>query len=100
MVHLAPICPAGGLNSAAGGDCGGRALCLGWYPTPEQAAAIVARVADLAGVQRLTQPLPEGVVMARRGTSIILLNFTEQTQTIEIAGRRAVLASRDVAVVD
>jgi len=26
--------------------------------------------------------------------------FAEQTQTIEFAGRRAVLASRDVAVVD
>ena len=95
-----PYAPHAALTARRVGDSGGRALYLGWYPTPEQAAAIVARVADLAGVQRLTQPLPEGVVMARRGTSIILLNFTEQTQTIEIAGRRAVLASRDVAVVD
>jgi beta-galactosidase len=95
-----PFAPRAALTARRVGDRGGRALYLGWYPTPDQAAAIVARVADLAGVRRLAQPLPEGVVMTRRGTSIILLNFTEQAQTMEIAGRRAVLASRDVAVVD
>ena len=95
-----PFAPRAALTARRVGDCGGRALYLGWYPAPDQAAAIAARVADLAGVQRLAQPLPEGVVITRRGTSVILLNFTEQTQTIEIAGRRTVLASRDVAVVD
>jgi hypothetical protein len=95
-----PFAPRAALTARRVGDRGGRALYLGWYPTPDQAASIVASVADLAGVRRLAQPLPEGVVMTRRGTSIILLNFTEQTQTIEIAAKRLVLASRDVAVVD
>jgi len=95
-----PFAPRAALTARRVGDSGGRALYLGWYPTPDQAEAIVARVSDLAGVRRMAQPLPEGVVMVRRGAYAILLNFSCHAQAIEIAGQRVLVPSRDVVIID
>ena len=95
-----PFAPRAALTARRGGDSGGCALYLGWYPTPDQAEAIVARVSDLAGVRRMAQLLPEGVVMVRRGAYAILLNFSGHEQAIEIVGQRVLVPSRDVVIID
>lgn len=78
----------------------GRAYYLGWYPTAEHAETIVARLADKAGLWRLGQRLPDGLVMIRRGSHVILLNFAEQPQVITVAGRSIAVGPRDVIVSD
>ena len=45
----------------------GSAAYWGWHPTLEQAQAVVTILCDLAGVVRLVQPLPDGVLRVPRG---------------------------------
>jgi beta-galactosidase len=88
---------AGPFAGAAALSCrrhgAGSALYLGWYPTPQQAEAIVADLADRAGVDRLDHLLPEGVIRACRGQSTMLLNFTEQVQHVDVSGQSPETAS-------
>ncbi len=76
----------------------GRALYLGWYPTEAQAAAIMAHLAAQAGVARLADDLPAGVIAARRGPAIVLLNFTDEPQTVRAGGVAVAVGPRDVRV--
>ncbi len=77
----------------------GRALYLGWYPTAAQAAAIMAHLAEQAGVVRLADDLPAGVIAARRGPVTLLLNFTDEPQTVRVTGAAVEVGPRDVRVV-
>ena len=76
----------------------GRALYMGWYPTYEQAVAILAYLADQAGIERLAD-LPPGLVASRRGPYTLLLNFTEEDLTARVGERSVKVGSRDVSVV-
>jgi hypothetical protein len=76
----------------------GRALYLGWYPTYEQAVAILAYLADQAGIERQAE-LPPGLVASRRGPYTLLLNFTEGDLVARIGERRVRVAARDVSIV-
>jgi len=76
----------------------GRALYMGWYPTYEQAVAVLAYLADQAGIERLAD-LPPGLVASRRGPYTLLLNFTEDDLTARVGERSVRVAARDVSVI-
>ena len=91
-----PFAGAAALTDATVGS--GRVLYLGWYPTEAQVAAIAAYLAGAAGVARLVEDLPTGVVAARRGPYTLLLNFTDETQIVQAAGEAIEVGPRDVLV--
>ena len=76
----------------------GHALYLGWYPTYRQAAALVAYLADRAGIQRHSE-LSAGVVVARRGAYTILLNFTDADFETQVDGKPVTVRRRGVIIV-
>ncbi|MFP4344648.1 MAG: beta-galactosidase [Anaerolineales bacterium] len=77
----------------------GRAFYLGWCPTPEQAQPLLAYLGGQAGVSRLAEELPEGLVAARRGEQLVLLNFTERTLTAKVEGQALEVLPRDVVTI-
>jgi beta-galactosidase len=92
-----PFAGAAALTARAAGA--GQALYLGWYPTEAQAMAIMDHLAGEAGVARLAADLPPGVMAARRGPYTLLLNFTDETQTVRAAAGAVEVGPRDVRVV-
>ncbi|MGB4872023.1 MAG: beta-galactosidase trimerization domain-containing protein, partial [Candidatus Promineifilaceae bacterium] len=76
----------------------GRVLYLGFYPTNEQARALLLHLAGQLGLNWLPD-LPEGLVAAQRGPYTILLNFTEQPISYPLNGQAVLVNSRDVAVI-
>lgn len=76
----------------------GRVLYLGFYPTNEQARALLLHLAGQLGLSWLPD-LPEGLVAAQRGPYTILLNFTEQPISYPLNGQAVLVNSRDVAVI-
>ncbi len=76
----------------------GRALYLAWYPTGAQAGALLAHLCAAAGIAPLAG-LPEGVIAARRGEQLILLNFTDETRQAIVQGRPVAVGARDVRIV-
>ena len=76
----------------------GRALYLGWYPTVEQAAAILDRLAEQDDINRLASDLPAGIALARRGPYAILLNFTDAQATVPVGDQLVTVGPRDATV--
>ncbi|MEA3309045.1 MAG: beta-galactosidase [Chloroflexota bacterium] len=76
----------------------GRALYLGCYPTVEQARGLLSPLAAQEKIQRLAE-LPVGLVAARRGEQLVILNFTDQPLTAQVDGEPVVVPPRDVRVV-
>jgi beta-galactosidase len=76
----------------------GRALYLGWHPGALQAEALLAHLASRAGLHSLAD-VPDGLIAARRGPHLILLNFTEEPQTATVRGKAVRVGPRDVTVV-
>ena len=76
----------------------GRALYLAWYSTGAQARALLAYLCAEAEIRPLAE-LPEGVIVARRGETLILLNFTESPQQVAVQGKPVEVGSRDVKIV-
>lgn len=76
----------------------GRVLYLGWYPSPEQAEALLGHLAGEVGIETIPG-LPHGMLAIRRGERVVLLNFTENTLRVDLAGRQVSVPSRDVKVV-
>jgi beta-galactosidase len=77
----------------------GQALYLGWYPTIEQAAAILDHLTVRHAIDRPARDLPAGVVMARRGPFTVALNFTNHPFTATIHGRMVTIQPREVQVI-
>jgi beta-galactosidase len=75
----------------------GRALYIGWFPSDSQAEALLAHLADESGINPLAV-LPDGLVAARRGSHLILLNFTDQTLRATVHGQPVTVKARDVEV--
>jgi len=73
----------------------GSASYLGWYPTVDQAKAILAHWLKREGVP-FRDDLPEGLVAAMRGPYTLLLNFTESDQTARVDGKLVRVRSRDL----
>jgi beta-galactosidase len=81
----------------------GRVTYLGVHPEVDLATRILEPMLDGAGIGRLASaadPLPDGVVAARRGSDVIVLNFREEAATVRIGGRVVDVESRDAAVVE
>ena len=47
---------------------------------------------------RLADDLPAGVLAARRGPYTLLLNFTDETRNVRVAGVAVEVGPRDVSV--
>ena len=76
----------------------GRALYLGWYPNDAQAEALIAHLASQAGIHSLAA-LPEGLVAFKRGSHLILLNFTDKPLEATAEGLSVMVGPRDVQVI-
>lgn len=92
-----PFAGAAALTECQAGA--GWAAYLGWYPTEAQASAIMRRLADRAGVARLADDLPAGVIALQRGPYTLLLNFTDEPQTARVANVAVEIGPRDLRVV-
>lgn len=75
----------------------GRALYMGWFPTLEQAQALLAYLAGKVGIERIGD-IPDGMVAIRRGKKIALFNFTEEDLAVSIQGQALVVPARDVVI--
>jgi len=93
---FSPFGGSAALTARATGS--GQVLYLGWYPTEAQASAILGHLAAGAGVARLAEDLPAGVMAARRGPYTLLLNFTDAPHTVRTGGRAVEVGPRDVRV--
>ncbi|KAA3642148.1 MAG: beta-galactosidase [Chloroflexi bacterium] len=76
----------------------GKALYMGWYPTEDQAVALLAHLAQEADVPRLAE-LPHGLLAAKRGENTILMNFMDETLSADVQGKHVDVAPRDVQVI-
>ncbi len=76
----------------------GRALYLAWYPTGTQTRALLTYLCAAAGIMPLAE-LPQGVIAARRGEYLILLNFTDQSQQAIVQGKPVAVSARDIRIV-
>jgi beta-galactosidase len=76
----------------------GSAWYWGWHPSAEAAVAVLQVLADRAGVARLAEPLPDGVLLVRRGDRRLWFNFTDHAQPVEAEGNVAILPPRDVVI--
>lgn len=75
----------------------GRVLYLGWFPSVEQAQALLAHLAGQAGVERIGD-IPDGMVAVRRGGRTALFNFTEGELRLDLQGQERVVPARDVLI--
>jgi beta-galactosidase len=75
----------------------GRAWYVGWLPTVEQAMAIIQHRIQRVSVMRLAD-LPPGLIAALRGTSLVLMNFTDAPLSATTQGRAVTVPGRDVVV--
>lgn len=90
-----PAAGAAALTVHTLGD--GQALYLAFLPAPDQADTLVRYLADQLNLP-IVDALPPGVVVRRRGDYQVALNFTDQAQSLTLAGRHVTLAARDAQV--
>jgi beta-galactosidase GanA len=76
----------------------GIVFSLGFYPTSQQARALMDHLAQQAGLET-NGALPRGVIARRRGDYWLLLNFCEESRQVEVGGRVIQLAGRDVCAI-
>lgn len=76
----------------------GSAYYLGWHPTDAQAEPLLAYLASKLDVNSLAF-LPEGLIAIQRGPHLLLLNFTDSSQSATVQGRAVSVGPRDVEVV-
>jgi beta-galactosidase len=70
----------------------------GWHPDAAAAIAVLQVLADRAGVTRLVEPLPDGVLLVRRGARRLWFNFTDHAQTVEAEGDVVIVPPRDLVI--
>jgi len=96
-VPLAAYADGSGAALTEHGVGNGRVLYLGFYPTEEQAQALLIHLAGQLGLEWLPD-LPPGLVAARRGPFTILLNFTERPIAYVLNGQALVVGGRDETI--
>jgi beta-galactosidase len=72
----------------------GRACYMGWFPSVEQAQALLAHLAGQAGVERIGD-IPDGMVAIRRGGMTAFFNFTEADLALQDQG---IVPARDFVI--
>ncbi len=73
----------------------GRVFTLGFFPTHEQALALIPTLAEQTSIPHL-EPLPDGVVAIPRGDFWVVLNFTEGPVAIRIGENEVTVRPRDI----
>ncbi|MGE5603672.1 MAG: beta-galactosidase [Nitrososphaerales archaeon] len=91
-----PFAGQAALTQARAGK--GRAAYWGWHPNLEQAVAVVAKLAEQAGVRRLAQPLPDGVLRVPRGKRVLWFNFADHAQMVEVGEDVVIIPPRDLVI--
>jgi beta-galactosidase len=76
----------------------GSAWYWAWHPSPDAAVAVLQHLADRAGVTRLAEPLPDGVLSIRRGGRRLWFNFTDRAQAVESDGAVMIVPPRDLVI--
>jgi beta-galactosidase len=76
----------------------GSAWYWGWHPGANDGIAVMRLLAGRAGVSSLPEPLPEGVLLVRRGPRKLWFNFTDHAQSVEAAEDAVIVPPRDVAI--
>lgn len=71
----------------------GEVVTAGWYPTLDQAAALLTHLLDARGVRR-RGPLPPGLIAIPRGSLTLWLNFSDAS--LPVPGRTTPLAGGDI----
>jgi beta-galactosidase len=77
----------------------GAAFYLGFYPTVDQAKNILKYLAQKFSLTSLASDLPAGLVVGRRGSTTLLLNFTDQPLAVIIKGTIVIVDPRDISLV-
>lgn len=77
----------------------GRVFTLGFFPTHEQALALITTLADELALPHL-EPLPMGLLALPRGELLVLLNFSEGPITTALRGKEVTVRPRDILIVD
>jgi beta-galactosidase len=85
------------LPQGEGSGVRGRVWYCGWFPTLDQAAALLRHLAAELSLARLADDLPTGLLAARRGPHTVLLNFTDEPLTAQVQGQTITVAGRDAA---
>jgi beta-galactosidase len=81
----------------------GRCHFLGWYPTPDQARALLLHLIETSAVPFDRPPLPDlpqGLLAYRRGPYTLLLNFTDRALAAQVMGASLTVSPRDLVVLD
>jgi beta-galactosidase len=95
---LADYADGSGVALTEHGVGNGRCLYLGFYPTGDQAGALLTHLAGQLGIERIAH-LPPGLLAARRGAYTILLNFSDGPLSAEVGEQVVAVNGREVAVV-
>jgi len=77
----------------------GHVFYNGIYLNPLQAQFLLLEITSQLGIERLAS-LPEGMIACARGSSIILLNFTDLPLSADVAGVPYTVPGRDVRVIN
>jgi beta-galactosidase len=77
----------------------GSAFYLGWFPTDQQAMALLSYLASQSEIPSIAM-VPDGLIVSKRGPYLILLNFTDETLSATVLGTQIEVRPRDVQVVD
>jgi beta-galactosidase len=75
----------------------GRVLYMGWFPSLDQAQALLAYLAGKTGIERIGE-IPDGMVAIRRGEKTALFNFTEEDLALLIQGQAVGVPARDLLI--
>jgi beta-galactosidase len=75
----------------------GRVFSLGWYPNGQQARALLLHLAQELDLPALPG-LPPGVITVRRGPYLLLLNFNEHPEQVQVEDQLVEIPGRDIRV--
>ena len=76
----------------------GRCLYQGFYPTPEQAEALLTHLTGQLGIESIAK-LPHGMLAYKRGPYTVVMNFTDETLEAVVGETAVSVPPRDVLVI-
>ncbi|MBI9046081.1 MAG: beta-galactosidase [Anaerolineaceae bacterium] len=76
----------------------GEALYMGWYPTEQQAIALIKYLARKANI-KFFDNLPDGLICIQRGNQQIYLNFLEKPIKLEGDYKTVNIGARSIVII-